>query len=256
MRPFRALGLVGGPARLPLRLRALAALLAACGPVAAQVVSAPAPAAAQDAPRAAAIVLPGPMPLAAACVEHVAGQREPAFPPTASRTNVFGNVVAALHFDAPDRPPEVALWHRPRASALAAAVHDWAAGLRMPCHGGGRHTVESAFAFRYAGERAGFRDLQLSHLLALARGAEQRQPFDTTGMRCPLQVAWTYRQPQLPNAVRVEGEPDPAHAGIIDRLRRMDLSLSSTAADIAWGSTARFEIPCHPSELPAPQPKE
>jgi hypothetical protein len=211
---------------------------------------------AQDAPRDAAVLMLGATPMAATCVEHVGGQPGPAFPPTASRTNVFGNVVAALHFDAPDRPPEVALWHRPRASALAAAVHQWATGLRMPCHGGARHTVERTFAFRYRGEQPGFRDLQLPHLLALARGAEHRQPFDTTGMRCPLQVAWTYRQPQLPNAVRIEGEPDPAHAGIIDRLARMDLSLSSTAADIAWGSTARFEIPCHPQELPAPQPKE
>jgi hypothetical protein len=71
-----------------------------------------------------------------------------------------------------------------------------------------------------------------------------------------VQLAWTCRQPPWPNAVRVEGEPEPGHAGMIDRLRRMDPSLSSTASDIAWGSTARFEVPCHPPELPAPQPKE
>lgn len=242
------------PRRLQPGLRAVSAWLAMGGLAAGQASAAPA--AANLGSGDAAMMQPGVTAKAASCVKHVSGQSGPLFPPAASRTHVFGNVLATLHFDAPDRPPGVELWHRPRAKALAAAVREWAAGLRMPCHVGGRHTEDRTFAFRFQGEQAGFRDLQLPHLLALARGAEHRQPFDTTGLRCPLQVAWTYRQPQLPNAVRVEGAPDPAHAGIIDRLRRMDLSLSSTAADIAWGSTARFEIPCHPQELPAPQPKE
>lgn len=191
---------------------------------------------------------PGEPPAAASCITHVEGAKAPAYPQSAMRAHRFGRVQASLHFDAPDRAPVVELLHRPRAEPLAAAVRTWAQGLRMPCHAGERQTVKQTHRFFFEGENPGFRALRVPELLALARPRQERRPFDTTGMPCPVQVAWTYYQPQRLNEVRVEGEAHPAHAPLLERLARLELALSPAADDMAWGATARFEIPCHPPE--------
>jgi hypothetical protein len=185
-------------------------------------------------------------PAFAACVRHREGQSRPPFPAAAQSAGIFGRVLARLHFEAADQPPQVELVHRPRAEPLAEAVHAWALGLRMPCHTGGRITVKHEYRFRYGGEHPDFRPFRLPELLALAQRPEDRQSFVTAGMRCPLRISWTYYQPQMPNVVKIAGDPDPAHAPVVERLARLDLALSPVASDIAWGSTARFEIPCHP----------
>jgi hypothetical protein len=184
----------------------------------------------------------------AGCITHLQGAKAPEYPRAASRANRFGRVFATLHFDAPDRAPEVELLHRPRADALGAAVRSWARDLRMPCHAGQRVSVKQSHQFFFQGESPGFKSLRLPDLLALARHRADRQPFDTAGMPCPMQVSWTYLQPQHPNRVRIQGEPHPAHAPVHERLARMDLALTGPAGDMAWGATAQFEIPCQPPE--------
>ncbi len=112
-------------------------------------------------------------PEAAACIRHVDGVAGPPYPAAARRAEIFGRVLAVLHFDAADQPPQVELVHRPRSAPLADSVHSWSQGLRMPCHAGGRISVRQIHQFRFVGEHSGFRDVKLSALLALAR-----QPVD------------------------------------------------------------------------------
>lgn len=191
---------------------------------------------------------PGEPPVPASCITHLEGAKAPAYPQSALRAQRFGRVQATLHFYASDQAPEVELLHRPRAEPLAAAVRAWAQGLRMPCHPGERQTVQQTHRFFFEGETPGFRALRVPDLLALARPREERRPLDTTGMPCPVQVAWTYYRPQRLNEVRVEGEAHPAHAPLLERLARLELALSPVADDMAWGATAQFEVPCHPPE--------
>jgi hypothetical protein len=187
------------------------------------------------------------------CVVHPQPDSKPDFPVGARYDAVFGRIVATLHFDAPDQPPVLDLVSRPTTAVLHEAVEAWARDLRRLCHAGDRVSLNLMFEYRFVGQRAGFSKFALKDLLALARDRRQREPFDTTGMRCPLAVHWQYLQPIRPNRVAVLGPLDPAHDAVVARLQALELALTRGAADVVWGDIARFEIPCHPNPSP---PKE
>jgi hypothetical protein len=180
------------------------------------------------------------------CLRHVNGVPQPGFPRQAVRNGIQGRLVVQLRFDGADRAPRVDVFHRERTFILREAVLAFAEGLRWHCPQPPPNPVDITYSYGFIGEAPpAFRQVTLAQLLALARDkTEAKRPFDTTGVRCPLAVHWTYRQPLLPNRVTIIGPTEPGHAALIDRLAALELALTRNAADAVWGAQSEFEIPC------------
>jgi hypothetical protein len=192
----------------------------------------------------------------ARCLTNQGGSNMPDYPPAALRQNVQGRVLVAMRFDAPDRPPEVRLLPRTGGDAADKRRHpsalflpplrDWTAGYRLPCLQGPPVTLTQTYVYRIEGDAFGFMPgLGLRDVLPLVQGLrQQRLLFDFSTMGCPFDVALQYRQPNLPNRVRVLGDPHPARGPFVDWLRQARLDLPAKSLDAVYGDELRFTVPC------------
>lgn len=190
-----------------------------------------------------------------ACARHVSGEERPNYPMRAERLGLQGRVLALLRFDAPDQPPIVKVHSSRTARPLAQHVEWWVRGLRLPCHGG--QPVSSVITFTFILEGSGgygFKDVPFRTLLARTMGIErQRLAFDTGTMKCPFEVAFSYRQPHLPNQVGEIGAPDPARRPLLEWMETINLDLEREQLDSVYGDTTNITVPCIRIDL---KPKE
>jgi hypothetical protein len=191
----------------------------------------------------------------ATCVRHEKAGSTPEYPQRARRDWIAGRVLGLLRFTSADGPPSVELLHRPSAKVFDAAILDWAAGLRMPCHPGGTVTVSQTYNFRFEGDHAfGFKALTLTQLLASGKGMRKRElALDTTAMGCPFQLKLTYYQPLRRNDIGEVGQPNPERRPLLELLAGLELDLNEELNDSVYADTAEVDVPCVKINL---KPKE
>ena len=191
------------------------------------------------------------------CVVHPSGKTMPEYPESARRNAIAGRVLANMQFDAPDQPPTVSVFSRPRSVELRRLMHEWARELRMPCHQGGPVKLSMTYLFRFTGKPFGFLPGTTIGTVLQAMRHEDRQllPRDTMSMRCPFDVAMQYRQPDQPNQVLQFGSYNPARQPVVEWLQKAQFDLPEKVADAIYGDTVVFSIPClAPNSRPqAPQ---
>ena len=191
----------------------------------------------------------------AACLTRTDGTAFPDYPLRALKEGVEGRVLVQMRFDAPDKPPVVRVLPRVGGDGAGSQNHPtrhfveplrtWAAGYRLPCLQGEPLTITTSYLFR-SEKVFGFKPgLSLREVLPMVRGiGQQRLQFDFTQMGCPFDVSLSYRQPNLPNAVRAPIGSSPAHAAFADWLRQMQLDLPAAALDTVYGDDLQFTVPC------------
>lgn len=189
-----------------------------------------------------------------ACLMHVSGRHEPAYPWRAGREDVQGRVLLRLRFDAPDRPPQAQVLARPRADLLARAAAEFAAGYRLPCIEGGPVRLSLQYNYVFQGEAYGFRKATLPQIVGSMKNIRlQRVFFNLDTMGCPFDVTFTYWQPLAPNVVTAHGPPDGRRAALLQWLRDAELALRESQLDALFGDTVGFTVPCGKIDL---QPEE
>ncbi len=192
------------------------------------------------------------------CRQHASGDVSPNYPTDARRSGTAGKVLARLRFSAPDRPPELLqLAHHRDARPLAATVRTWVRGYRLPCMVAGQDDpleIVLTFDFRFEGSAAGFTALTLPQLMRVVKDLDQQTlQIDTTTMGCPFELQLQYRQPHLPNSVRLIGEASAMQAPLLNWLRDITLDLPDRGMAIVYGDTADIAVPCLKIDL---KPKE
>jgi len=181
------------------------------------------------------------------CVRHTSGRAQLAYPRNALQAQLQGRVFSVMRFTAADQAPEVQVFARDGAAGLAAAVTEWAAGLRMPCQTGGPFETTVTYHFVLERDAFGFKPgIGFSHLLrAMPPAVREKMPRDTTGMGCPFTVRLSYTQPLRPNTVGVvAGGWSPARTAFLDWLRTVELNLPDESLDSVFADDVDFTVPC------------
>ena len=187
-----------------------------------------------------------------ACV--VKATPEPDYPLQALRQGVQGRLLVKLKFTGSDQAPEVTVHTRPASEVFTPAARQWAAKLRMPCHGGGPVTAEWLLVYRLKNASSyGFRDLSLKQFVGAIRDIETRRVFfDFSTMNCPFSVRLTYMQPHLPNTVREIEARESARQPFLDWLSMASLKLSERNLDAVFGDSVVLTVPCGKIDLGPP----
>lgn len=189
------------------------------------------------------------------CVASQPGHEKMSYPNNALNSNIQGRVWASIRFDAPDRPPQVVLHSRPKASVLAREVELWLAQRRMPCLPAGEVIAASqTFDFVIEGGAYGFKPMTLTQYLGNVKDiGKRRLTLDTRTMGCPFQLKVVYRQPDAPNVVGEVGEPNPARKPLLDLLAASSLDMRNEALDAVYADTADITVPCIKIDLKPPE---
>jgi hypothetical protein len=184
------------------------------------------------------------------CVVHERGEKRPAYPEPALRSQLQGRVWASVRYLAPDKAPEIKMYHRPSASQLAHSAERWISGQRMPCLQGDPVTASMSFVFVLGGDVYGFKPISLVQLMGNVKGIrEKRLSFDTTTMGCPFDLKFTYRQPDASNLVGEVESRDPARRPLMTWLATVELDLRAQQLDSIYADTANVTVPCVKIEL-------
>jgi hypothetical protein len=180
------------------------------------------------------------------CVRHQEAEKTPVYPDSARRMELEGRLLALLRFTSADGPPSVDLLRRPSAKVFDAAIRDWAAGLRMPCHTGGSVMLSQLHTFRMEGNSSfGFKALTLTQLLAVSKGIREKGlQLDTTTMGCPFQLQLRYFQPLRRNDLGEVGSPNPERRPLLELLSSIELDLQEGMLDSIYADTAEVSVPC------------
>lgn len=180
------------------------------------------------------------------CMRHVSGAKHPAYPRQALLSAIEGRVVVRLAFRDPALPPQAQVFARDAAWVLRSEVEDFVPGYRVPCLSGEAVVADIVFIYRIEGNPAyGFKPLQLLDLLRMSEGISRRAlKLDTTAMRCPFELRFTYRRPHLPNGVFVLGEPVVERHPLLALLGDLQLDLPRKSLDSVFGDTTLVTVPC------------
>jgi hypothetical protein len=192
-----------------------------------------------------------------ACLKQTSSGDTPLYPAWAKARELQGRVLAQARFEAPDRPPVVQVFARPRMRLLADQVKEWTEGYRMPCHQGGPVTVQWTFVYVLDGSGGyGFKPgLSLAQILPLVKGIhEQKIDHDLNIMGCPFDLRLAYRRPGLINQVGEVGVHNPARQPLIDWLAAIELDLPSENLDRVFGDTMLMTVPCGSIHLAPTRP--
>lgn len=191
----------------------------------------------------------------AKCITHTSGSLVPTFPRWAAARGIQGRVRMRYQFSAPDQPPTVEAFSRPRHRELKNYLVDWAEGLRMPCYQGEPTQVSSWYVFQLERDVYGFKPgVTLMDLLPLIKDIHaQTVAFDTTRMACPFDIALVYQQPDVPNAVGEIGNADASRRQFMSWLANQQLDIPDADMDSIYGDTVKFTVPCIKLNL---KPKE
>ncbi len=191
------------------------------------------------------------------CMAANDGSKTPEYPDWARRIELEGNMLAKLHFTAPDQPPQVTIYAASRQMKdLARSVEDWTEKLRLPCMVGGPLVGVVPFSFRIQGSKPfGFKSIGFLQLLRLGKDLDKQDvSFDTRTMACPFDIELQYRQPYLPNSVAENGPPVAARRPLLEWMSALVLDLNTRQLDAVLGDQIALEVPCLKLQL-KPQEK-
>ena len=186
------------------------------------------------------------------CVAHTSGKKAPAYPIDAQRLELQGRVLARLHFNSADQPPQAQVLGRPVSRPLVQAIEAFVQGYRMPCFDGA-DPVDATYDFNFVLDGArgyGFKPLDLLTFMRSVQGIQkQALQFDTTTMACPFEVKFQYRQPYMNNWVGEFDNNSPARRPLLNWLADQHLDLKPRALDAVFADSTVITVPCAKIDL-------
>lgn len=185
-----------------------------------------------------------------ACMAHVDGAKEPAYPAAALKRGDKGVLLVRMRFDSPSEAPSIEMVQAVNSPRLRRALTEYAAGLRLPCLQGPPVTIMTAYKYRFASDSSVLlRDSSLLEVLAAARDLHTPVQFDFNTMACPFDLRLSYARPFGENRVQQLDSDVPARRPLMDWLRNLTLKLSDSDSARVFGETFVISVPCSKLDL-------
>lgn len=183
------------------------------------------------------------------CLKHIDPKAALEYSDQDRRQERQDNIWLKLHFNAPDRPPEIEELAS-LGTPLVRKTVTYVQGFRLPClPEGERATLVHNYRYKMlGGDRLFLNDLGLVAFLSQVKDLPPAQ-FKLDEMGCPFDVRLYYRMPTQPNLVRELGIVDERRKPLMNWLAGLTLKLSKTNNTKVLGENLKISIPCGSVDL-------
>lgn len=182
--------------------------------------------------------------------------RTPAEPPELRGSEAFsrirqalknGNLIAELHFNAPDQAPQVDLLYDSLTTQDRNEILHYLSQYRVPCLPvGGKSGMQQHFTVRWSGNNAfAFNDLSIVKFLGLVKDLNAKPvEFNLDSMACPFQIRWGLGRPAVRNEAHEVGIPSANRLPLLKWLEEVELNLTKEQFEGLLGAELLIDVPC------------
>ncbi|MBA4217977.1 MAG: hypothetical protein V3V71_10215 [Roseateles sp.] len=158
-----------------------------------------------------------------------------------------GNLVVALSFNAPDKPPEIRVLYDSLNRRHRDDVLSYVEEYRVPCmQAGQRYTMQQTFRVGFDNNRRfAFKDVGIVKFLGMVKNVDARPVhFELDTMGCPFRLSFVLGRPAVRNGVYENGTPNPNRLAFMAWLEELELALTKEQFENLLDAELLIDVPC------------